>query len=465
MDFLKMHFNALFDRFDLDHLKSVSKRLFIFSLVLFILLSFFVVNSIKAHAYSVTVSDFSGQPFVSDARRFNEDSVFYSYVTSNGSTERFSVSFFESSSTAASSIPGYIFAAPSPNSSSQQVLYFCSEYQGYFSIYKSNSSLQTSGNLSLSSSGFFYTWNLILGDTTTISVPSFSSVESGFSALRDYVDGVVPSVNSFTVPAGYVAYAQLSEPMQTVDLSTTMPVSSSLLPSNGTYWVSNQYVYDGLSLPVSGTTFPLSGRGSVISWNRGEPRNIFGVTKNAVWSFPPVRNLIAIYNPFNYLERASQGTVQTYQNGDIHVSSTSSFLSVSLYPLADNIVWSSSGVPSVESISQDDYSSPLTGDLDENGSVVGWLDSDGSPVIPPIGGGVNDVVNGISTTDIFSDFFARVESLLQNGVEAVRRLLSLSSSFFSVISSLWTWLPPEVYNVITSAVILVIVVGFFKAFL
>lgn len=456
MDFLKMHFNALFDRFDLDHLKSVSKRLFILSLVLFILLSFFVVNSFKSHA-EVISGYFTNQPIPLASK--NSD-VTSSYFDLGLSTE-YNVHVYVGSAqsdTFVSAFPSdgiltFVFANP----------------HGPGRIFGNPSYSSISMSSSDSSTGLYYTSGYDNFSISSSDVPIFSTQSECLSAISSfYTDGTqpsLPSVNSFTVPAGYVAYAQLSEPMQTVDLSTTMPVSSSLLPSNGTYWVSNQYVYDGLSLPVSGTTFPLSGRGSVISWNRGEPRNIFGVTKNAVWSFPPVRNLIAIYNPFNYLERASQGTVLTYQNGDIHVSSTSSFLSVSLYPLADNIVWSSSGVPSVESISQDDYSSPLTGDLDENGSVVGWLDSDGSPVIPPIGGGVNDVVNGISTTDIFSDFFARVESLLQNGVEAVRRLLSLSSSFFSVISSLWTWLPPEVYNVITSAVILVIVVGFFKAFL
>lgn len=105
----------------------------------------------------------------------------------------------------------------------------------------------------------------------------------------------------------------------------------------------------------------------------------------------------------------------------------------------------------------------LNSDEDEY-LTQGWSTSEDSysSTIPPSGGNNSPLVSSSSGTD---SLISQLSDILQSGSSRVEQIISSSSSFFTTLSSLWSWLPSDVSSVISSVIIIFFIVGAIKLFL
>lgn len=320
----------------------------------------------------------------------------------------------------------------------------------------------------------------------SINLPIFTSFEAGMAAAAAFL-GAAAQVDEqtyrFTVPAGWVAYVQLEDPTQDVEISATMFNNSALIGTNGSYWPSNATIRDGASYPTSGMQFPISGA-QTIRWfkDAGGATNLLGQTKSARSTFHPTSNLIEIYNPYHTGSTVYDSTeaATSWLAGDPNPNLVVTVTGLSpdgirMYPLSDRLDVSSDAASFITSGSNDDYSgyvessnqppAPEDADPDNPQPVISWKTPGGDPTPAPTPGGENEPIQSASIADILTNFLNRFTSLFTEGFEAIRNLSENASQFVSRLSSLYAWLPPQILGVLTSAIILAIIVGVLKVFL
>lgn len=319
-----------------------------------------------------------------------------------------------------------------------------------------------------------------------INVPIFSSFDAGMAAAAAYLGAAVQvdeQTYRFTVPAGWVAYVQLEDPTQDVEISATMFNNSALIGTNGSYWPSNATIRDGASYPTAGTQFPISGA-QTIRWfkDAGGATNLLGQTKAARSTFTPTTNLIEIYNPYHTGSTVYDSTeaASSWLVGDPNPNLVVTVTGLSpdglrFYPLSDRLDVSSDAASFITSGSNDDYDyykesvnqppAPEDADPDNPLPVISFIDKNGDPTPAPTPGGENEPIQSASIADILTNFLNRFTSLFTEGFEAIRNLSENASQFVSRLSSLYAWLPPQILGVLTSAIILAIIIGVLKVFL
>ena len=79
------------------------------------------------------------------------------------------------------------------------------------------------------------------------------------------------------------------------------------------------------------------------------------------------------------------------------------------------------------------------------------------------GGSILGNIKGLAQTlDYFVSSFT---TLLSNAISHIQQLISAGSGFMGAMANLFTWLPSPVSSVITSALVIMIVIGVFKMLL
>lgn len=319
-----------------------------------------------------------------------------------------------------------------------------------------------------------------------INVPIFSSFEAGMAAAAAFLNSsgyIDEQTYRFTVPAGYVAYISLEDPTQDVEISATMFNNSALIGTNGSYWPSNATIRDGASYPTAGTQFPISGA-QTIRWfkDAGGATNLLGQTKAARSTFSPTTNLIEIYNPYHTGSTVGDSTeaATSWLAGDPNPNLVVTVTGLSpngvrMYSLSDRLDVSSDAPSFIVSSSNDDFDdyvessneppAPEDADPDNPQPVISWRNKRGDPTPAPIPGGDNEPIQSASIADILSNFLSRFTSLFTEGFDAIRNLSENAQQFVSRLGSLYAWLPPQIFGVLTSAIILAIIIGVLKVFL
>lgn len=327
-----------------------------------------------------------------------------------------------------------------------------------------------------STTGLYYrelAWGTVYPDLEKQG-PVFSTradfLASALEVLQDIepVPDTPTSNYKYYIPAGYVAYIGVSEFDQTIKVRATFNEYSGLISyptdSGGSAFNSGSRYRFGASLPDAGDTFPSSGS-QLFRWfkDASGQTNLLGQTRSGVAELRPTANFIEIYNPyFAYMiVNPDVGKVEQQSNPTFYLDIDNvSFWQ--LYKLSDSLdVMAPSGVISG---SNDDFSSPIQGVTDPDTGDFSYQDNSGNVIVPPTGGD-SVLPDDASITDILSNFFNRFLGIFTAGHDAIRILSQNAQEFMSRLASLYNWLPPQVLSVLTSAVILVIVIGVLKVFL
>lgn len=303
-------------------------------------------------------------------------------------------------------------------------------------------------------------------------VPVYSSydelavVVNGY--LSQYQPPAVPVKYRFAIPAGYVAYIKLDSFEEELRIDATMPKNSAVL---GDWWTNTTTIREGASYPTSGQTFPNS-NASRLNWIRNVTggTNLIGQTKSASYIYQPTSNMIEIYNPYHYDGRVAE----PLSNPTLYVTCYDlSDNGVRFYPLADDLTIQQ-GALGIGSSSPDGYTDYIESantppenppEDDSPVAVDSFKDQDDNPVTAPTPGGYNEPFETESISDILQNFFNSFLGIFTEGHNAIRNLVENASQFVSRLSSLYSWLPPQVLGVLTSAIILAIIIGVLKVFL
>lgn len=459
-------------------MKQNKKNVAVFLSVL-VLFSFF---SLPAFAYTDTSSngvDFSNQPLPTYAGTPSAD-----YVISNGiqissaneSGNRESEYYLINSSSGEPNDNVFCFTV------NNRVYFYSTSSFNYYGIEYSisyGSKTVRSGSSSSSSiiSGWYSTSTALdlSRGTLTNNVPSFSSEEIGAQAVQDWIYNppvsVTPHSLNYSIPAGYVAYFEIPS-NETIRASVT---TTSGIPLTPAQWASTNVLYGySSSLPSGAFTLPITGSTS-FSWNTGKT-NLFG--KSQHWSWLGTINTSSKYyfisNPTysNVVGTNSNGSSMIVDNPsatngyvDVYLSSV---IDVKLFPLKSTITYD----PSIGAYGGiDDGASGESYSVGYDDTTGQWVTTDptGNPVGVggvPIGG--DNSIDSIPTSDTIVDWLENIArtigAFFRGAVGAVTTLVGAGSDFIHALVGLYSWLPGSVYAVLSSALILVIVIGVIKVF-
>lgn len=317
--------------------------------------------------------------------------------------------------------------------------------------------------------GWYYGWSR----DPVSDIPVFTSTSAMFTDFNEFIIDYVPESSAFDfettveVPSGSVAYIGIpSSGSLSIIAKTTMPMYTSI--GSNTWSNVPQRVKQVSSLPNSTTTFPLAGS-AIPNWTKTEPYNWLNQSKSAVTSTTSWSgsngNFLTFYNPVYYMDGSIQASTNT-----VYLT-ISGYSSIRIYPL-QNDMSITAGSTSTSPTDYDGYwDATITDNGDGTGSVT-YNPSEGSNLPPtPTSNQYNtgtsssiiDYINQINQT--LTNFAESFINLLKAPVAHIQQLVSAGSDFVSQLSSLYSWLPAEVYNTLTSAIILCISVGVLKVLL
>lgn len=315
--------------------------------------------------------------------------------------------------------------------------------------------------------GFYYIqgrqtfWN---NDSTQALFPYFSSIEDGITALKDYISGssVISYENYVYIEPGYILFAVTEG--GTLDLETTMPVNNSL-SIVGVPWDSTSRIAFGVDRPTSGTQYNTDNFGSRIDWKKAPNgnSNFIGLQKEAVAHYedlPSDGSFVAIMNPAYYGDSVVNPSVNGYirakfSNGGAYVK----------YSMKTNLTLGLGGIMEPVITSDNGWSDGAIAIPTTNGAI---LDNDyiyentSKPAVSFDDGGQNSLEDSNDDVQGIGGLLNRIIKFLSSPIEHIQNLFNAGSTFFGFLSSLWSWIPPEISSVLVSAVIVLLVIGVIK---
>lgn len=318
----------------------------------------------------------------------------------------------------------------------------------------------------------------LTSDTTFSSLSPFESLDDAVAACYDILQdspnhggGYTPSDVQFTLQPGNVAYIELADLSEKVILSSAKSSYSALFQTAGSYWPGNQLYKSGMDYPIAGTVLP-GATPNQIPWQKNEwgSENALGQTKQAYAEITASSNLLMIYNPYYQGDDSSTLTNTQLINSAIVISSKGIARNgIRVYNLKDSFSTVDGnyyyGIGSTNPNGYGDYYQSENDPNATNPDVTGWTNENGDPTTAPGVTPYNDPPDNDSLADVITGFLSNIGSLFTQGHDAIKNLVESSSEFTSRLSALYTWLPPQVYSVLISAIILAIIVGVLKVFL
>ena len=291
----------------------------------------------------------------------------------------------------------------------------------------------------------------------------FSSKELFFDAVNTYLEGSSGSGSwsgsaTVSVEAGCVAYILVDG--GTASLTTTFPelskLSRPLWTSGSTYSFEND-------LPSSGKVFS-STSGTLIDWliPAGAKTDLLGRTYQAgrPLSDLPSGQYLVVYNP----------VYRGYNNNGVGIMSPTIYVHLSNYGAVRQFrLTASYNGGLIESTSEDGYTSWFDSigeeELDANGNpiyVEHKTDGTTSTAISIPAGGGNIIVDNSNSDNSIGGLIQNILNLLSAPIKYIQNLYTSAVEFFNYLSSLWSWLPPEVTTIIGSALAVLVVIGVVK---
>lgn len=344
--------------------------------------------------------------------------------------------------------PTYQFIAVSQNAAT----YYFADNQSQSNLYFSEETTRYNETYG------FYTnakWRYI-ASSQTIHVPVYDDMDSGMAAAAAYfqASSVTPHALQFTLPAGNIFIANVSG----VESSITLGMHTPLLSWNPPV---SQYMGTFSSIP-SDLTLPITGT-SPINWRSAGKKDILGRSSNWIADdFVSNQNFVIITNPLN--QDASQ---YSSNSNNLEVSAANADITINMSSVVEYRVYSLSQVFNISSgdwhVSQGTES--FSGSFDD--ATQTWVtinDNTGDFGTPSYGGDNTPVVPN-SISDWLENIASSISGFFKGAIGAVSTLVASGSAFFNVLAGLYSWLPPAVYGVLCSALIIVITIGVVKVFI
>lgn len=334
----------------------------------------------------------------------------------------------------------------------------------------------SSGHLSITFDGsamlFFYSGSdgYSMGGTSTCTY-TFTELQLGGVS---YVGGVPPAKSPYSIENGWLTVIDLGSNGASYDinLSTQFNVNSGLISQNWsetsqTYWFSN-------SLPSVGSSY--ENTGTLIQWERGNPRNIFGQTKYGIYDLigASTGRYLYILNPFyRSIADSEHPTIVNYPitiNG-LFEGQQAYIYEVTASATVTGVVnaISTTTIDGVTSFSNWGTTSGGAVSVDLTNSFIN-TDNDTTTIQTQGGGNANETAQTINSylqqiQNVLDSFVEQVLGLLSAPISHIQQLIQSGENFFSVFSHLFDWLPSDVSGVISSALIVMVVIGVLKMLL
>lgn len=300
-------------------------------------------------------------------------------------------------------------------------------------------------------------------------VPDNEFIYEPFSTIQDFVDSieisdssVISYENYVYIEPGYILFAVTEG--GTLDLETTMPVNNSL-NIVGVPWDSTSRIAFGVNRPTSGTQYNTDNFGSRINWRKAPNgnSNFIGLQKEAVAHYedlPSDGSFVAIMNPAYYGDSVVNPSVNGYirakfSNGGAYVK----------YSMKTNLTLGLGGIMEPVITSDNGWSDGAIAIPTTNGAI---LDNDyiyentSKPAVSFDDGGQNSLEDSNDDVQGIGGLLNRIIKFLSSPIEHIQNLFNAGSTFFGFLSSLWSWIPPEISSILVSAVIVLLVIGVIK---
>lgn len=360
----------------------------------------------------------------------------------------------------------YIFGYPS---STGYYIYMVSQEE--FTAYRADDQNQNSkwfsefsSNAGLSGTeleGYYtYQFNAKSTTNTIFNVPLYSTLSEGIEAINEYIENnqAWSGPATVSVEAGCVAYILVDG--GTANLTTTFPELSKL---SRPLWVSGSTYSFEDTLPSSDKVFS-STTGTLIDWliPASAKKDLLG--RSYVGGRPlsdlPNAQYLVIYNP----------VYRGYDDKGVGIMSPTIYVSLSNYGAVRQYRLTASyngGI--IESTSEDGYTSWFDSigeeELDANGNPVyieHKTDGTTSAAINIPAGGGNIIIDTENADNSIGGLLQRLVNLLSAPIRYIEKLFNAGVGFFTMLASLWSWLPEEVSTIIASALVVLIVIGVVK---
>lgn len=430
-----------------------------------ILIAFMIIVSIltvSSFAYtdnSTNGIDFEGQPIP-----YTSDIPSNTWLASNG----FNYSIDENNNyynayCAITSVDTstYVFAIPDTDFWRYYAVSVESNARIYWTIYSTSSTSNAIINTYDSNSGYYYKQFASINNTLgrTPQVPIFDTEADGLLAVKDWienppVDTPLTGAFSTTLQPGYAMYIDITNLNPTVQLTQTTSVG---------YWGLGATQFCGVtsSIPNPITEDSVT---QIIDWHGTGRADAYG--KYTSWySNLTVSGItsdhghayFAIINPLNNTAPSTSGLdVPALPNGIITVNISNSN-SVKIYPMSTTFNLGNYGSES------GDVSA--TGVSDGSGGLTFVDDQTGDTYIQEYGGLTQPENTATTIHDFLQSIANSITGFFSGAIGAVSTLVNAGKDFFGVLVGLYAWLPPAVYAVLTSALVIVITIGVIKVFI
>lgn len=258
---------------------------------------------------------------------------------------------------------------------------------------------------------------------------------------------------NYSLPPGNLAIITTTASYESVKLSTTMPLQSTLFSGNP--WPNTtQRIGTYNTLPASLNASTL---GSVIEWQRTGDANLFGQTHSAEYQPSVISKFtyIVISNPYYY--PANNMDDNQYTNGAISIS-MDDVVSIEIRNLTASIN------PTTGEVENTENGTTWTGEIDSESGDITWTDNDGGNTNPGGGGNLSDAtISGFQSW--LKGILTSIRDIFEPAHDAIQTLSSSVSNFAKWMYALYIWLPSPILNLLTSAISLAIVIGVIKVFI
>ena len=236
-------------------------------------------------------------------------------------------------------------------------------------------------------------------------------------------------------------------------MTTTMPELSTvwIAGSQPDFWPSSQtYIGNVNTLPVINDTLNFT-NWNRISWSRGEPRNILGQTKLAVYSdtvFYGGLKYLTIYNYPYYLTNLDKAEVEL--SGSIIITVTNA-VSVTVFSALSGSI---NGVTNTI----------ISNDGDDVSTDGQYTDTNGQ-IVTPVPGSGNYIPENSDLETVLSNLVSDIDTFFTGTWHHIRQMVTSAGRLPSMIVEMYSWLPEEYKAVLFSAFGIVVVVGILKVML
>ena len=352
----------------------------------------------------------------------------------------------------------YVFRVINPNNGSQ---YFCfATNTPSFSVYIYSSHynpsvFQVTGNIEEYNGLYYILWQQPYG-YSSFAVPQYQ-LNEGLNSINEIIgDGdesnTSTSIN-YSLPPGNMAIITTTANYETLKLTTTMPLQSTVFSSNP--WPNTtQRIGTYNTLPQSLNPSVL---GNVIEWEKTGDKTLFGNTHSAIYEPNVISKFtyVVISNPYYY--PANNMEDNQFTNGAINIV-MDDVVSLEVVNLTASVNTSTG------EIENNPNGTTWTGEVDDETGDIIWTDNDGESTTPEGGGNLSDpTITGFQSW--LKGILTSIRDIFEPAHDAIQTLSGAVRNFANWMYALYVWLPSPILNLLTSAISLAIVIGVIKVFI